>query len=85
MADMQLSASEIDARAQELVTYGLSGQVTAHRHCAASETVEPVRAAVHERAAELCGELIAAAPGIWNGRDRLITDAENAMKGADRG
>lgn len=90
MPDMTESMSEIDRRAQELVLFELSGMPEGHRHYAGTPQQmlpadEAVRIAVHERAAELYAELIAAAPGIWNGRDQLIADAENAMKGADRG
>jgi hypothetical protein len=87
MADMAESSSEIDRRAQQLVLFELTGRPAGHVHHARyvlSPTTEAVQIAVHERAAELYAELIAAAPGIWNSRDRLIADAENAMKEARR-
>lgn len=85
MADTTESVSAIDHQAQELVISELVGQPGSHIHYARrvlSPRDQAVRIAVHERAAELYAELIAAAPGIWNGRDQLIADAENAVKEA---
>lgn len=86
MADT-VESSEIDRLAQELVTFELSGSPTGHIHYARrvlSPRDRAVQIAVHERAAELYEELIAAAPRIWNGRDQGIADAESAMKGEPR-
>lgn len=83
---MFLSVSEIDAQAQKLVTFELQGKPLGHVEYARqilSPRDQAVDIAVHERTAELYEELIAAAPGIWNGRDQGIADAEAAMGGAD--
>lgn len=81
---------DIDQRAQELVLYELSGLPRSHRHYAATPQSgyglgdEAERVAVHERVAQLYEELIAAAPGIWNGRDEArIAAAEAVIKGGD--
>lgn len=83
---------DIDARAAELVLYELSGLPRSHRHYAATPQSgyglgdEAERVAVHERAAQLYEELIAAAPGIWNGRDEgRIAAAEAVIEGDERG
>ncbi|HEU5429594.1 MAG TPA: hypothetical protein VFU74_22125 [Actinocrinis sp.] len=83
---------DIDARAAELVLYELSGLPRSHRHYAATPQSgyglgdEAERVAVHERCAELYEELIAAAPGIWNGRDEArIAAAEAVIEGDGRG
>lgn len=83
---------DIDARAAELVLYELSGLSRSHRHYAATPQSgyglgdEAERVAVHERCAELYEELIAAAPGIWNGRDEArIAAAEAVIEGDERG
>lgn len=83
---------DIDARAAELVLYELSGLPRSHRHYAATPQSgyglgdEAERVAVHERAAQLYEELIAAAPGIWNGRDAArIAAAEAVIEGDGRG
>lgn len=85
MPDMTESMSEIDARAQELVLFELSGKPSGHVHYARTPQQpaadEAVRIAVHERAAELYAELIAAAPGIWNERNQLIADRLIAAHG----
>lgn len=88
MPEMAESMSEIDARAAELVLYELSGLPRSHRHFAATPQSgyglgdEATRVATHERAAQLYEELIAAAPGIWNGRDEgRIAAAEVYIKG----
>lgn len=65
---MAESMSEIDRQAQELVLFELSGKPGGHLHyarCILSPRNEAVRIAIHERAAELYSEPIAAAPGIW--------------------
>ena len=70
------TSPEIDRRAQDLVIFELSGKPSGHVHYARtclSPKDQADAIAVHERAAELYAELIAAAPGIW------------ASKGADRG
>lgn len=88
MPEMAKSMSEIDARAAEIVLFELSGLPRSHRHYAATPQSgyglgdEAVRVAVHERAAQLYEELIAAAPGIFNGRDEArIAAAEAYING----
>lgn len=70
--------ADIETRARELVMYELSGKPGSHVHYARTPQQptadEPMRIAVHERAAELYAELIAGAAGIWD-----------AAKEADRG
>lgn len=89
MSDMAESHSDIDQRAAELVLYELSGQPRSHRHFAQhilSPRADAVQAATHERVAQLYEELIAAAPGIWNGRDEgRIAAAEAYIKENGRG
>lgn len=67
-----VSPSEIEARAQELALSQLAGLPSGHVHYVRTlrqlAAGEVVRIAIHERAAELLSELIAAAPGIWSGR-----------------
>lgn len=77
------SSSEIDRRAQELVLFELSGYPSGHQHYARyslSPRTEAVQIEVHKRSAELYVELIDAAPGIWNGRNKGIADAERVME-----
>lgn len=88
MPEMAESSSEIDRRAAELVLFELSGLPRSHRHYAATPQSgyglgdEAVRVATHERVAQLYEELIAAAPGIFNGRDEgRIAAAEAYIKG----
>lgn len=79
--------TNVEQIATERVETALRGLADAERAIARNhERRRAYRlAAVHDRAAELYMQRIAAAPGIWNGRDRLIAAAEDAMKEADRG
>ena len=73
------SSSEIARRAEKLVMDQLRVKPTQERVIAReclSPRTEADTIAVHEYAAELYEELIAAAPGIFNGRDALIADAK---------